>query len=45
MTAAVQDLLAAFDALTPAEQHELAVEILRRSMGEGPVGGIGGCGT
>jgi len=33
MTAAVQDLLAAFDALTPAEQHELAVEILRRSMG------------
>jgi hypothetical protein len=35
MTAAIQDLLAAFDALTPAEQHELAVEILRRSMGTG----------
>jgi hypothetical protein len=35
MKASVQDLLAAFDALPPAEQHQAAVEILRRSEGTG----------
>ena len=35
MTASVQDLLAAFDALPPAEQHQVAVEILRRWVGSG----------
>jgi hypothetical protein len=36
MAAAVQQLLLAFEALTEAEQHEAAVEILRRapSLGE-----------
>jgi hypothetical protein len=31
MTTAVNDLLNAFDALEPAEQQRVAVEILRRS--------------
>jgi hypothetical protein len=31
MTAAARDLLAAFDALSPAEQQHVAAEILRRS--------------
>lgn len=30
MTEAAQELLAAFDALSPADQHEVANEILRR---------------
>jgi hypothetical protein len=33
MTAAARDVLAAFDALSPAEQHQVAAEILRRSGG------------
>jgi hypothetical protein len=31
MTKAAQDLLSAFDALPPTEQHEVAVVILRRA--------------
>jgi hypothetical protein len=31
MTAAAHDLLKAFDGLPPAERHEVAVAILRRS--------------
>lgn len=34
MTTAARDILKAFDALPPAEQHEVATEILRRSMPE-----------
>jgi hypothetical protein len=30
MTETVRDLLRSFDALSPAEQHEVATEILRR---------------
>jgi hypothetical protein len=30
MTEAVRDLLRTFDALSPAEQHEMTMEILRR---------------
>ena len=37
MTATVRELLAAFDALPPEEQHEVAVEILRRTAGAGDV--------
>lgn len=32
MTASVRDLLAAFDVLSPAEQQQVAAEILRRSV-------------
>jgi hypothetical protein len=32
MTASARDLLAAFDALSPAEQQQVAAEILRRSV-------------
>jgi hypothetical protein len=35
MTADVRDLLAAFDALPPAEQQQMAAEILRRTAGAG----------
>ena len=35
MTEAVRDLLRAFKALPPAEQHELAAEILRRWAPDG----------
>ncbi len=35
MTPTVRDLLAAFDALSPAEQHEAATEILRHTGGTG----------
>jgi hypothetical protein len=35
MTASAHDVLAAFDALSPAEQHQVAVEILRRSAPAG----------
>jgi hypothetical protein len=35
MTETVRDLLRAFDALSPAEQHEMAAEILRRSAPDG----------
>jgi len=35
MTATAQDILAAFDALPPAEQQQVAAEILRRSSGTG----------
>ncbi len=31
MTEAARNLMAAFDALSPAEQHEVTAEILRRS--------------
>jgi hypothetical protein len=31
MTTNARELLAAFDALSPAEQHEVAIEILRRA--------------
>jgi hypothetical protein len=35
MTPAAQEVLRAFDALSPAEQQQVAAEILRRSAGEG----------
>ena len=35
MTANARDLLAAFDALDPAEQQQVAAEILRRTAGTG----------
>jgi hypothetical protein len=35
MTRTVDDLLRAFDALSPAEQHQLAAEILRRWTPDG----------
>jgi len=35
MTATTRDILAAFDALLPAEQQQVAAEILRRSSGTG----------
>jgi hypothetical protein len=35
MSTVARDLLNAFDALDPAEKREVAVEILRRSMGAG----------
>jgi hypothetical protein len=35
MTQAARDVLAAFDALPPAEQHQVAAEILRRSAAAG----------
>jgi hypothetical protein len=34
MTNAGQSILAAFDELSPHEQHEVAVELLRRSSGD-----------
>lgn len=37
MSDAVRDLLRAFDALPPSEQHELAAEILRRWTPDGGV--------
>jgi hypothetical protein len=33
MTARAREVLAAFDALSPAEQQQVTVEILRRSSG------------
>ena len=39
MTGAVQELLAAFDALTEAEKHEAAAQVLRRVV-EGESGDI-----
>ncbi|MFH0982984.1 MAG: hypothetical protein V2A79_15800 [Planctomycetota bacterium] len=33
MTATARDILAAFDVLDPAERRQVAVEILRRSVG------------
>jgi hypothetical protein len=43
VTETVRDLLRAFDALTPAEQHQVAAEILRRSAsgGELPEAALG----
>jgi hypothetical protein len=35
MTASVQEVLAAFDALPPGEQQQVAAEILRRTMPDG----------
>jgi hypothetical protein len=35
MTATARNLLAAFDALTPDEQQQVAAEILRRRAGAG----------
>jgi hypothetical protein len=35
LTANARDVLAAFDALSTAEQQQVAAEILRRSSGEG----------
>ena len=35
MTATAQNLLAAFDALSPDEQQQVAAEILRRTAGTG----------
>ena len=35
MTATVRDVLKAFEALPPAERHEVAAEILHRSAGSG----------
>jgi hypothetical protein len=35
MTATARKMLAAFDALPPGEQHQLATEILRRTAGAG----------
>jgi hypothetical protein len=35
MTASARELLAAFEALPAAEQHQVAAEILRRSFGTG----------
>jgi len=35
MTAPARDFLAAFESLKPAEQRQVAVEILRRSLGTG----------
>jgi hypothetical protein len=35
MTTSARDVLAAFDTLSPAEQQQVAVEILRRSAGAG----------
>lgn len=35
MTTAARDLLTAFDALSPADQQQVAAEILRRSAGTG----------
>jgi hypothetical protein len=35
MTANARDVLAAFEALAPAEQEQVAAEILRRTSGEG----------
>jgi hypothetical protein len=35
MTATARNLLAAFDALTPDEQQQVAAEILRRTAGAG----------
>jgi hypothetical protein len=37
MTVNARDLLAAFDALSPAEQHQVAAEILRRTAGAGDI--------
>ena len=34
MTQAAQRIIAEFEALSPQEQHEVAVEVLRRSAGE-----------
>ncbi len=33
MTSTAREVLEAFDALPPAERHEVAAEILRRSVG------------
>ena len=35
MTASVRDMLAAFDGLSPAEQQQVAAELLRRSVAAG----------
>jgi hypothetical protein len=35
MTTAARDVLKAFDTLSPAEQQEVTVEILRRAVSEG----------
>jgi hypothetical protein len=35
MTTTARNVLAAFDALSPAEQHQVAAEILRRTAGIG----------
>ncbi|MBV9122691.1 MAG: hypothetical protein JO112_04995 [Planctomycetes bacterium] len=35
MTTTAREILAAFDALTPAEQQQVAAEIIRRSTGNG----------
>jgi hypothetical protein len=37
MTTAARDLLSTFDDLSPADQKEVAAEILRRAMGDGDV--------
>jgi hypothetical protein len=37
MTEAVRDLLRVFESLSPAEQHEVATEILRRCTADGPL--------
>jgi hypothetical protein len=35
MTEAARELLTAFDALSPEEQHQVATEVLRRTAGSG----------
>jgi hypothetical protein len=40
MTTSARDVLAAFDALCPADQQELAAAILRRSTGSGELSDV-----